>query len=170
MAILQEIPLQAVINQTVTVNINEQLIGITLRPLTVNNKDLFNTTTEYQSETIILQSSSNGHPAPEPVEASSIFMVADITLNGNPIIYNSFCQNGVYLNAYGSLLKGYLFFYIDGGQIGNDEVVYTNFGTSGTHLYYSDYDALQSDFNVFVQNNLTTLTLNYLYGYTTTED
>ncbi len=162
MAILQEIPLQSVINQTITVNINNQSIGITIRPLTVNNKQLYNTTPEYQSTSITFNTTDEYNTT----APSFIFSVVDITLNGNPIIYNSFANNGVYLNPYPSALVGNLFFYIDDWQTGSDTISYLNFNNGTTHLYYADYDALQANFNSFVQNNLTTLTLKYFYGYT----
>jgi hypothetical protein len=160
MAILQEIPLQAVINQSVTININNQLIGITIRPITVNNKELWNTTPEYQSTTITFNINADIN-ATAP---SSIFLVADIVLNGNPIIYNCMCSNGVYLNPFTSDLVGYLFFYVDDWQTSTDTIEYTNFGDGNTHLYYSDYDALQANFDAFVLNNLQALQVPYVYG------
>lgn len=160
MATLQEIPLQTVINQTLTININNQAISITIRPLTVNNKELWNTTPEYQAQRIVFNTDED----PNVTAASSIFLVADILVDGNPIIYNVLCQNGVYLNPFTSDFVGYLFFYVDDWQTSTDTIEYTNFSDGNTHLYYSDYDALESTFNAFVQNNLQYLQVSYVYG------
>jgi hypothetical protein len=160
MAILQEIPLQAVINQTLTTTINNQTLGITIRPLTINNKILYNTTPEYQTEIIQF------HPVGDSnvTLPSFIILVMDLTLNGNPIFYNVVCNNAVYLNNFVSDLIGNLFFYKDNWQTEGDIITYSDFNSGKVHLYYSDYDALQADFNSYVQNNLTYLKQTFLYG------
>ena len=82
MAILVEIPLQPVINQTVSSNINNQIFNITINGITVNNKNLQNNTPSYQANDEII----NGVLVPK----SSIFMMANISLGATPIIYNVF--------------------------------------------------------------------------------
>lgn len=158
MAILQEIPLQAIANQQLTVNINNQTFNITLKSITVNNKPLQDNTPAYEPNDQIIGG--------ELVLKSSVFLMADIKLGDVPIIYNVFCNNACYLNPFTSPIIGYLFFYKDGWTGKNDKIDYINFGTNGnTHLYYSDYDALQTTFLSFVNENRKTLEQTYQYGY-----
>lgn len=159
MNIIQEIPLQAIIKQKITININNVLIDIILRPLTVNNKELQNNTPEFQEEDIIL----NTDPI-TIIPKSTIFMVADIIVDEMPVAYNVLCNNSTYLNCFNTTF-GYLFFYMDKWQAGDDKIDYRNFTDGNTHLYYSNYDALYGDFLSFVENNKKDLILRCTYGY-----
>lgn len=158
MAILTEIPLQNVINQALTVNLNNQIVNIVIRGISVNNKELQNNTASYEPKDELI----NGILVPK----SDIFMTCDISLGNTPIIYNVFCNNACYLNFAPSALKGYLFFYVDNWETKNsDKIIYTNFGAgNNTHLYYADYDALALDFNNYVNNNKFALLKRFVYN------
>lgn len=94
-------------------------------------------------------------------------MMSDIQLGNIPILSNVFCNNAVYLNPFPSAIIGYLFFYKDDWEDGDDKIKYEDFGKGGSvHLYYSDYDALQSTFFNYVDDNRMTLQQRFLYGYT----
>lgn len=157
MAILQEIPLQPVINQTLTASINNQTFNISINGITVNNKTLQNNTSAYEPIDEII----GGVLVPK----SSIFMMANVQLGATPIINNIYCNNCQYLNPFPSAIIGYLFFYVNNWQGEDDTIKYQNFGQNGTtHLYYSDYDALTTNFYQFVDDNRKTLQKRFLYG------
>ena len=118
-----EIPLQPIINQTLTCVINEQTLNITIKGISVNNKPLQNNTPAFEPKDEIIDKTL--------VLASSIYMMASINLNNTPIIANAYCNNAVYINQFPSNLNGYLFFYKDDWYDGNDKIYYTNFGTNG---------------------------------------
>ena len=156
---LVEIPLQAVSNQVVTVTLNQQTFNIALNTISVNNKTLQNNTSAYEPRDEIINNIL--------VPKSSLFVMATIKLGNTLIVSNAFCNNATYLNYFTSNINGYLFFYIDNWQnLADTKINYKNFGNGGsTHLYYADYDALNTDYLTFVNNNYVMLEHRFEYGY-----
>ncbi len=157
MATIQEISLQSVPNQSLTVNINNQTLNIAINTISVNNKPLQNQTPSYEPVDTVIGG--------ELVPASSLFTMCNLQVSNTPIISNVYCNNAEYINQFPSGMVGYLFFYRDDWET-NDQIIYTNFGQgTTTHLYYADYDALAATFNAYVQNNKQLLVQKYLYGF-----
>lgn len=145
MANISIIPLQSIPNQQLTFGINGQTFNITITSATVNNKRLLMQTPDIDANT-------------------KIYTFASIFLGTQPIIQTTICKHAYYLNPYPSLMKGYLFFYVNGADKGGaDEVLYTNFNIN-TNLYYADYNALALNNAAWIANNKQSLAMKYVYG------
>jgi hypothetical protein len=157
MSILQEIPLQAIPNQTLSIVINDQTFNITLNSLYINNKELQNNTPSYEPTNTVIGGVN--------IQASTLYTMVNVSLESTPIIYNVLANNCVYINQFPSSIIGYLFFYVDNWGTNGDTINYTNFGDGGTtHLYYSDYDALSTTFDDYVTTNQFSLRQRFIYG------
>lgn len=142
---LLEIQLQNIPNQTVSFSANGQNFNMDITTKTINRKTLQNNTPDIDNNTLIMT-------------------FGTVYLSNTPIIYNTLCVHAEYINQFTSNIKGYLFFYVDTADVGNDDAVnYLNFGTT-THLYYSDIDILTVNYNNWVKNNQPYLANKYIYG------
>jgi hypothetical protein len=175
MTILQEIPLQSVPNQIISTVINGHTFNIVLNSLYVNNKELQNNTPAFESANNPIADLPQGYIPTRTRQniiptkyiqntKSSIYTMIDLYLSNVPIIYNVLAQNCTYINNFSSEINGYLFIYVDNWE-DDDKVDYNNFGTNGTtHLYYADYDALNTTFNNYISSNKIKLLKKFMYG------
>lgn len=90
----------------------------------------------------------NGQSVTLNVYTMETGLFADIYLGAVNVFSGCKCNNAVYINQYTSAFIGYLFFY----TISGDEPSYLTFGTD-TFLYYSDFDALENDYLLWLESN-----------------
>jgi hypothetical protein len=144
--ILQEIPLIIAPNQTLSATVNGQTLNIAINTLYINDKLLI------------------GKDA-DPDDKTTYKTFCSLSVGTNQIIYNNPAIHAQYINQYANNnFNGYLFFYVDGVNSGNDDTVsYKNFNST-THLYYSDFDAVDLIYQNWVKANQNSLLMEFVYG------